>query len=116
MTDGLRYPKGDADAPTAWDRVDTVPDESGDAVTGTDQADPVPADELSTDGDIEDHEVIRQGVRLDMPDEEVVPALDEDGRPLTRENEMVEPADSEDMEYRATDDRDATDGDPVPLV
>ena len=52
MTDGLRYPKGDTGTTTGWDRVDTVPDESGDAVTGTDQADPVPPDELSSDGEL----------------------------------------------------------------
>ena len=71
MTDQLEYPKGDADAPTAWDRTDTVPTE----------------------------------------------AIDEDGRPLTRENEMVEPADSEDLEYSGTDPDDTDpDGDPVPLA
>lgn len=42
----------------------------------------------------------------DLSGDELRSRLDEDGRPLDREDEMVEPADSEDLEYR----EDASDG------
>jgi hypothetical protein len=54
---------------------------------------------------------------LDLPDEEVVPPVDEDGERITREDEMVEPADTEDLEYSGTDpDGSDSDDDPVPLA
>ena len=45
-------------------------------------------------------DVVVQEVPTDLPDEDLPAPVDEDGRPLTREDEMVEPADSEDLEYR----------------
>ena len=55
-----------------------------------------------------------------LADESRAP-LDEDGRPLTRENEMVEPADQEDLEYRETAgslgaETADVDADPAPLA
>ena len=54
--------------------------------------------------DPEKPDELDQLVLPDLSGEELRSTLDEDGRPVSREDEMVEPADSEDMEYREPSD------------